>query len=169
MKILITAFISVLFLGSCKKEVTELPPATQTGANTFGAMVDGKMWVPQRFGSIPSNNLLEARLLGNNLYIVAQNFSSSPTETEFDITVYGVTGPATYSLSPAAGIGYYVKRNLSPINEWTTSATFTGSVTITKLDTVSRIVSGTFQFNAVEVFNSAPPISVVDGRFDIKY
>jgi hypothetical protein len=74
MKILFTAFISVLFLSSCKKEVTELPPATQTGANTFGAMVDGKIWVPQGFGSIPSNNLLEARLLGNNLYIVAQNF-----------------------------------------------------------------------------------------------
>ena len=44
MKILLTAFIAILFLGSCKKDVTELPPATQTGANTFGAMVDGKMF-----------------------------------------------------------------------------------------------------------------------------
>lgn len=176
MKILIAAFISVLFLGSCKKEVTELPPATQTGANTFGAMVDGKIWVPQGFASIPSNNLLEARLLGNNFYITAQNFSSSPTETEFDIAVIGVTGPGTYSLNSNvnhptsfASYGYYVKRNLSPINEWITSATFTGSVNLTKVDTINHIISGTFQFSAGEVFNSAPALGVVDGRFDVRY
>ena len=176
MKILITAFISVLFLSSCKKEVTELPPATQTGANTFGAMVDGKIWVPQGFASIPSSNILEARLLGGNFFITAQNFSSSPNETEFDIVLVGVTGPGTYSLnvnvphpSSAGSYAYYVKRNLSPINEWITSATFTGSVTLTKFDTVGRIVSGTFQFNAGEVFNSAPAVAVVDGRFDVKY
>lgn len=176
MKILITAFIAVLFLGSCKKEVTELPPATQTGANTFGAMVDGKIWVPQGFGTIPSNNLLQARRLGNNFFITAQNFSSSPTETEFDIAVIGVTAPGTFLLnvnvphpSSAGSYAYYVKRNFSPINEWITSATFTGSVTITKFDTTNRIASGTFQFTAGEMFNSAPALGVVDGRFDVKY
>ena len=176
MKILLPSFIAILFLSSCKKDVTELPPATQTGANTFGAMVDGKMWVPQGFGSIPANNLLDARLLGNNLFIVAQNFSSSPNETEFDITVTGVTGPGTYALnsnvshpSSYASYGYYVKRNFSPINEWITSSTFTGSVNLTKFDTVNHIASGTFQFSAGEMFSSAPALSVLDGRFDVRY
>src|SRR5262245_19748152 len=82
-KLLILCSIIPLFV-SCKKDVTELPPATQTGANTFGAMVDGKMWIPQRFGPITSGTILEARLLGGNFYLTAQNFSSSPTETEFD-------------------------------------------------------------------------------------
>ncbi|MBK8748949.1 MAG: hypothetical protein IPM04_14255 [Saprospiraceae bacterium] len=48
-KILISTFALFLFV-ACKKEVEELPPATQTGANTFGAKVDGQFWVAKGFG-----------------------------------------------------------------------------------------------------------------------
>ena len=40
---------------SCKKELTtedlvaQLPPATQTGANTFGCLIDGKPYVPNGY------------------------------------------------------------------------------------------------------------------------
>ena len=45
------SIISLLFiLASCKKDVDELPPATQTGAHTFGAKVNGEFWVPQGWG-----------------------------------------------------------------------------------------------------------------------
>jgi hypothetical protein len=167
----------ITLLVSCKKEtVEELPAATQTGAHTFGARVDGKIWIPQQFGPFSASNLLEARYLGDNLYIKAQNFSSSPVETEFDLTLIGVTGPGTYLLNVDAAhpshsynYGYYVKRNLSPTNEWITSSLRTGSITLTRLDTAAKIVSGTFQFSGEDIRNPGSVISVTEGRFDIKW
>ncbi|MDB2571477.1 hypothetical protein N9X82_03290 [Polaribacter sp.] len=49
----------LLFLVSCSNNsdyqpfVPSLPPITQTGANTFGAVVDGKVFIPKT--SYPSN------------------------------------------------------------------------------------------------------------------
>lgn len=173
-KILISTFALFLFV-ACKKEVEELPPATQTGANTFGAKVDGKFWVAKGFGPFPANDILEARMTGTtHLMINARNFASSPNESEFEILVSGITGPGTYQLNNTVGLpasvsyGYYVKRNFSPENEWLTSATYTGSVTLTRLDTVAKVVSGTFQFNALNIYNSPQPISVTEGRFDLR-
>jgi hypothetical protein len=168
----------LLLLGftACNKDVDELPALTETGANTFGAMVDGKIWVPQGFAGIPASNILNARYLGTTLFLKAQNFSSSPNETEFDITVVNLTATGTYLLNVSTAhpnynnsYGYYVKRNLSPINEWITSVNHTGSVTITKFDTTNHIISGNFQFSAEEILNPASVITVSDGRFDVKY
>ena len=166
----------LFFVSSCKKEVTELPPATQTGAHTFGAKVDGKLWVPQGFGPFPANDILEAYFVtGGDLRIHARNFSSSPNETEFEFFIRGVLAPGTYMLNATAGhpttsvsYAYYVKRNLTPENEWMTSSDYTGSVNITKIDLVNNFVSGTFQFSAVNLYNAPQPISVTEGRFDVK-
>jgi Family of unknown function (DUF6252) len=176
MKNAILIVLSLLVLASCKKEVKELPPATQTGAKTFGLKINGEIWVPQGFAGLPDNDLLKARLLGDVLIITAQNFSSSPTETEFELKLFGVTGTGTYSLntnaSYPAGPGnyaYHVKRRVNPIDEWITSAAQTGTVMITRLDTAEQIVSGTFQFNAQNTLNASQTISVTEGRFDLKY
>ena len=178
MKNIFAACLVLIVFVSCKKNVSELPPATETGANTFGAKVDGKFWVPSGFGPINANSVLRAHFaVDNGLYIEAKNLASSPNETEFLIFVKGVDGPGTYLLNmitsgfpnQSVSYGYYVKRNITPDNEWRTSDQYTGSVTITKLDKVSRIVSGTFQFNAINLYNTPAPLSVTEGRFDIKY
>ena len=50
---LLIIIATFLLLGSsCKKdklvnEIDKLPPATQTGANTFGCLVNGKAWIAQ--------------------------------------------------------------------------------------------------------------------------
>ncbi len=173
-KTLIGCLLLALLL-SCNKEVSELPPATQTGANTFGANVNGVFWEPKRFGIIPADNLLEARRNSpTSIIINARNFAAEPDESEFEIMVADVTGPGTYllntdvTLPSGSSYGYYVKRRTTPYNEWLTSAAYTGSVTITRLDTINKIVSGTFQFNAINIYHDPQPLSVTDGRFDIK-
>ncbi len=175
-RVLRTACFALFLFGACKKDVDELPPATQTGANTFGAKVDGTLWIPQGFGAFPANDILEARFTGPaSIIINARNFAKSPTETEFEIYIANITGPGTYAFntdvvraSATTSYAYYVKREFTPQNEWITSSTNTGSVTITKLDVVNNIVSGTFQFNALNIYNAPQPISVIEGRFDIK-
>lgn len=175
MKKILIGCLSLFLLAACKKEVSELPPATQTAAGTFGAKVNGTFWVPKGFGPFPANDILEARLAGpTEILINARNFASSPNETEFEILIAGVTGPGTYQLNntvPRGGslsYGYYVKRNLTPQNEWITSSTSTGTVEITKLDLVNHIVSGTFQFNALNLYNTPEPLVITEGRFDLK-
>jgi hypothetical protein len=173
-KILISCF-SIALLASCKKEITELPAATQTGANTFGAKINGVFWKPQGFGPFPANDILEARMSGHDITINARNFSSSPNETEFQLTIFNVTAPGTYLLNSnvihpngTASYGYYVKRNITPQNEWLTSSTYTGWVTITRIDDVNMIVSGTFEFKALNIYNAPEPMTVTEGRFDLK-
>ena len=175
MKRIFTYFIFILFLVSCKKDIDELPPATQTGANTFGAKVNGEFWVPQGLGPIPANDKLESQLFPNgDLRIIAKNIASSPNESEFDMFITGITGPGTYSLNNdvsypqlVKSFGYFVKRKLTPSNEWITSSTNTGAVTITRFDPANHIVSGTFQFNAGSLYTPGDILPVTEGRFDL--
>jgi len=172
----ISAFLLGFVLISCKKEVSALPDNTQTGANTFGATVNGQLWAPQGFGPFPADNLLEARKLGQDIMINARNFASSPNETEFEIYLGHVTETGMYNLnvntvegSFSGNYGYFVKRNLTPYNEWITSSLFTGSVTLTRYDTTARIISGNFQFNALNLYNAPDTLRVTNGRFDLKF
>ena len=51
--LIISCCLTLLMAAGCKKETTlenelaKLPPATQTGANTFGCLLNGKAWVAQ--------------------------------------------------------------------------------------------------------------------------
>ena len=173
---IIIACFSVLLLASCKKEISELPSPTQTGANTFGAKVNGQLWAPQGFGPFPADNLLDATFNSATgiLMINARNFSSAPNETSFEILLANVTGPGIYQLNKTTArasntsYGLYFKNRLNPVEEWMTTADYTGSVTISKLDVVNLIVSGTFQFEAVSTNTPPTTISITEGRFDIK-
>lgn len=175
MKRTLFALSIIALLSSCKKEITELPDPTQTGANTFGAKVNGNLWAPQGFGPLPANDILESIIVSNRLTIKARNFASSPNETEFEINVENVTGPGTYQLNMNAShpsfsgsYAYYVKRQLTPQNEWITSAAKGGTVTITKLDLPNKIIAGNFQFTAMNLYNTPELLTVTEGRFDLK-
>jgi hypothetical protein len=172
--------LAVLILSACNKDVSELPAATQTGANAFGAKVNGEFWVPQGFGVVPTAPILEARYVpastGRTVVINARNFGKSPTETEFEIYLYNVTGPGTYFLNAntgkypnqSASYGYYIERRMTPKNEWITTTQHTGRVDITMFDTTNKIISGTFEFNAINMYNDPKPLTVTEGRFDVK-
>ncbi len=48
-----------------------------------------------------------------------------------------------------------------------TNNTYTGTVIITRCDTVNQIYSGNFYFKAVDE-NTGKIVNVTDGRFDVK-
>lgn len=175
MKNLLIAALALLTFTACSKDVDELPPATETGANTFGAKLNGDFWVPQGFGVVPTAPILEARFQGNNTVLInARNFSRSPTETEFEIYLVGITGPGTFLLNQntskvpgaSASYGYYEVRRFRPEEEYITSSTHTGVVTITRYDVANRIISGTFSFTAADISDPSKTINVTEGRFD---
>jgi hypothetical protein len=176
MKSIVMILSCLVLVTSCKKNVDELPDATQSGANSFGLKLNGELWVPQK-AVISGAPILEARYSGTGgVFINARNFASSPSETEFEIYLKNVSGPATIPLNQltlkypnqGASYGYYIKRKFMPENEWITSDQFTGSVVVTRFDTVNNIISGTFDFTAGSIDNTADPITITEGRFDIK-
>jgi hypothetical protein len=110
------------------------------------------------------------------LFINARNFSSSPTEKEFEIYIQNITGTGVFQFNQNTGkypnhsgsYAYYIKRKFMPLGEWITDTQYTGSITVTRFDTVNQIVSGTFEFTAESTDHTADPITVTEGRFDVK-
>src|SRR5215203_425751 len=169
MKKLIALVAVVFFLASCKKKISELPEAPGTGSEKFGAAVNGKLWVPQKFGIMPTAQILEARYEPDNSFVInARNFASSPKESEFEFRLKNITVPGVYPLGGDSGnSAYYVERKITPTDEWKTNAQHIGTITITVNDKTNRILAGTFQFQAASLYGR-DPINVTDGRFDVK-
>lgn len=176
MKRLLFPIAAFFFLSSCKQEIDSLPEATQTGANTFGAKINGENWGPLKANVLPTAPVLEARFgSDSSVFINARNFSRTPIETEMEIYITGIKGPGTYPLKKntetfpyqSASYAYYVKRNINVEDEWITGTAAGGQVVITKFDVANAIVSGTFQFTA-NARGGSSPINVTEGRFDVK-
>jgi len=177
MKNLLLAGMLTLGLMSCKKQIDELPEPTTTGANTFGAKINGELWGPMKFGVAMTAPILEANFSGGNDFrINARNFGSSPTESEMEIFLRDVTGPGVYMLNKntgklpgaSASYAYFVERRFHPKNEWITNTEYAGRVTITRIDIQEKVIAGTFEFRAINLYNEPSPIEVTEGRFDIK-
>ena len=162
---------------SCKKQPVDqlslLPPATQTGANTFGCLVNGKAFVPRKSFSLIVRTDLKCTygytehgyLFGIGASRDLDNGSSDVVDITTDSLKIseGEVIPLTKEFTPAMASGGY-DLNLS---FYTTDANATGQLTITHLDTVKHIVSGIFQFNAVS--KGGDTVKVTNGRFDVHY
>ena len=184
--ILLLAFTSC---SSCKKNEPPkpedtLPPATQTGAGTFGCLIDGIPyapigsqgiggWIPPARGGYTTQ--LSQSPTRNNV-----KFSGNNEGARFQIYVRSVSKPGTYPLNFDTNPGYLYPENYAVfyknvqidrygttrLDTYVTTSQVTGSVTFTRADTVNNIVSGTFEFKAKNLVDGKI-ISVSGGRFDL--
>ena len=167
--ILILVLLLPLAVGCKKNEIDALPPATQTGANTFGCLVNGKAWVPSGKGLF-SDKPLEGGYFGQdaNLWIQA----TSKDGSGIDLWVEKPFIKGGYELKYETGIkptiilpynyGYYRQPGISYI----TTPQYVGRVVITRDDTTMNIISGTFEFTARNA-KTGQTVSVTEGRFDL--
>lgn len=173
-KKIILASIVLLLTMSCKKET--LTSATQIGANTFSCKINGVIRIPnnEAFGpkavSISlTQNYEDIRFF--NLTILS-NYSKKEPGEKVNIKLYKINNIGKYSLSDSeARYGEYSLLIADPIGGLKyDSRTFDiGEVNITKFDTVGRIISGTFWFEATNKNNSSNKILITAGRFDLKF
>jgi hypothetical protein len=169
MKNLLLLILTVFTLTSCDKdddkpktELEKLPQATQTGARTFGCLLDGVAFVPTKANGSSWYQYV------NGYYFLVQG--------TIDINKEPFTlGLNTYNLKIEEGKTYILQNKIDgnasgvyfdDFGNYTTS-TEKGEMTITKLDLTKNIVSGTFFYDIKD--SKGVLHKITNGRFDMPF
>ena len=168
---------------SCKKDVdptSQLPAATQTGANTFGCVINGNAWVPNGVSTIPVTRPIYGGYWGESIgrpkyTVYLETYGGNST---LKLYVKSVTAPGRYLLAFDTGIfgtsspknyGLYSTNGATiddPDYNYITTSQVTGYVDFVVADTASKKLAGTFEFEGID-FPSGKKMKITGGRFDI--
>jgi hypothetical protein len=147
----------------CEKDETtppdQLPPYTQTGANTLGCLVNGRVFIPREhdltgkyFGWYDDDLTLYIDRNGERVYIGIWDKTVTDTGA-YDLTYVNAQKNVFYL--PAFGGGF----RTNPLH--------TGKLHIQYWDKQKHIMAGTFYFDAIGDDSSI--VHITDGRFDMIY
>lgn len=153
-----------------------LPPATQTGANTVGCLVNGEVFLPKSEGINPAV-VVNYEFVDGDFFFLLNFKDQRGTINEFvsiKTRFIELEQNETYSLNKnfdddgdfAGGGGAYRPSTLDN-GEYLTTSSITGELTITRLDLSNSIISGTFWFDAIN--EEGEIVEIRDGRFDYEY
>ena len=158
---------------SCRKDapspVDQLPPATQTGANTMGCLVNGQPWIPAgNNGS--SNYAVSYDGFGGTFYLTAYRYQQSIANTHQSISLFATRlySPKTYSLKDSINTRakFYRRATGCDMSSQQADIYCKGTLTITRMDLQAGILSGTFDF--VLAKPGCDTVRITNGRFDKK-
>ena|SRR5690554_4259867 len=188
MKKLLLLFATIALFVSCNKdddptpepqisEIDKLPPATQTGANKVGCLVNGKAFLPigQLTGSsnpycayyhdafvliirIVKN---EGNITGNGTESVAIYSSDTILEENMTYSLKEIQSRKNAVFAITGGMAGV------PDESYETNENYTGELHITELDKNNNIISGTFWFDVVN--EQGKKVEVREGRFDMVF
>lgn len=166
--------ITTTLASGCKKnklsELDKLPLATQTGAKTFGCLINGKAWIPGKddwssqsplkfyyYNDNGGQFAINAKLQINNIqeYIII-GLDSIHSKNEFIIKQGSNSVRLSYQRTPGCDLSSLIDSSVQTI----------GSVTFTKVDLNTGIIAGTFAFSLSKPGRET--INVTNGRFDAK-
>lgn len=177
--------LSLATLLSCHRSSDEdsssqnqLPEATQTGANTAGCLVNGKIILPR--GQKPqSGPILAAQyqyldggyhfgLSINDISGALKGINIASDNITFEEgKKYTLSQKMNNNLINAYGSYTFSELNSPYLIYYYTTQLQTGELKITHLDTTKFIISGTFWFDAVN--ENGEKVEVREGRFDVHY
>jgi len=157
LSLLLSAFVS------CKKDAPEdgLPPATRTGRNTGGCLIDGERFVATGW---PSGGILGPSPIPplgggfafDSVYYVRLYGQHKGENVVIALFLRYILSHATYSTNNNTGEIYV------------TDSQHTGRVELTNANQTTGIGSGTFEFTAASTFDRRKTITITLGRFDRK-
>lgn len=167
--LLVTALLA---LSQCKKNdpdpVSQLPPATQTGANTLGCLVNGHPWTPQ--GNDGSSNYSVS--YDQNPYGVLDlrtyRYQQKPIDNFQYLILFTreLHGPKSYDVRDIVNtrVSWYDRLSGCDMSSDAPGTYHKGTLTITKLDLQAGIISGTFSFTLAKP--GCDTVRITQGRFD---
>ena len=175
--------LCVLFLFStCKKEESEncsptseipgtldslgLPPATTTGANTMGCLINGEPWLPLKrniFGDLryDISFTVGSQSMGGGVSIQGRQ-----DYDELESTIFLYTDPAlTEGIYPFTNENdRYINHN-NDCGAYDVDTTYNNIIEITRIDFDEEIVSGGFKMRLIN--DECDTLLVTNGRFDL--
>ena len=175
MKTKLPLYLALLLLTQCSKCKTDdpapvapnpvdmLPPATQTGQRTFGCLLNGQPW--NLAGNPFGGPLLATSYSSNRLAVVANRSSTNGFE-RISFVIRNLYASGAYPVTDSTR-NFALYENFTTGCSTYTSSTPVGTVALTRLDLVNRIVSGTFSFTLEKP--GCGRVVVTDGRFDSRF
>ncbi len=165
---LLVACLLLTAMQCCKTDpkpnnpIDQLPPATQTGENTFGCLVNGeafvvtntsKMSAVYQGGGVQISGTLDNDVFDQNILIVLID----PLEEDelYDLTNFNMHRAQVRTGTDMAVCWYNFED------------AYQGLFSFSNIDRTNFIISGTFEFSTVT--NDCDTIRITDGRFDMQY
>ena len=181
MKTYIKYLLIFLFITACNNDdnkkttnpIDQLPPMTTSGKNTIGCLVNG---VPFTDSGLMNNYY---QLVEGEYYLAINwenGFGDNFKDGQIGLIKTQVVEGETYLLNTSRasletftrGSANYTFANNSNSGEYQTNSNYYGTVTFTKFNTESGIMSGTFEFQAQELI-TGEIINITEGRFDLTF
>ena len=162
--------LMALAVNGCKKSKDPepdnpygLPNATQEGKNIFACRVNGENWIAEKKFSY------SIEVVWKDTFMVIRGIKTSDMYMII-LNNEHITKNKTYSLDDT--LKCYADFSSTESNCFNSDGSrsaksYEGELTLTKVDTVNRILSGTFWFNILTDY--CDTMKVTDGRFDIRY
>ena len=179
----VTLFFTILLINCSNNDPEDhLPPITQTGANTFGCLIDGELLIPRNgtgtiYGADRGMVLWASGNTQNYDYqeITVHDYKSD-TRGRMDIHLINLHQNGEGSFSIKESNCYNQNNANSTINIrcryngiWYCSIENSGVLMITRYDYENHIISGTFSFTAQNSEDPTDIIEITKGRFDINW
>jgi len=164
-----------MFSFQCKKSNPNsdngLPPATQTGQGVFACRVNGEPWISKRGRPDMGGSLSKDTLIAKG----------TTTLKNGDIETFVIYLRGTFNLNQKEYLlndttnSYILYLRVNSGDCFQNNAGYgavikkfdTGKLMVTKADSISKIIAGTFSFQIPTDY--CDTLKVTDGRFDIKY
>ena len=126
------------------------------------------------FGGKPIYSQYYKSILSNKFQLIIGTTMPEDPVQHVRITIVGITDKGTYFIgAPDYDVlGEYdlnAGRGNPVAKRFDTHNVNVGSVTISKLDTVNKIVSGRFEFEVKNVDDQTETLKISRGRFDLRY
>ncbi|HAX14175.1 MAG: hypothetical protein CMF37_13210 [Leeuwenhoekiella sp.] len=148
--------------------LSHLPPATETGENTFGCLLDGEPFIPK--GGVNPLDCVYQLVDGKryfNLEAAMNDASFNEIAISISTNAKQISENETYSLMSEFEVGGVSGKYIFNGDIFDTDNQNSGKLTITKLDLDAQIVSGTFFFDVIDQNGELREIR--DGRFDMRF
>ena len=177
--LLYAALLTLTQCSKCKNDPTpadpaaQLPPATQTGANTFGCLVNGQPYTPQGRIGLGSNFAVsyDPGFNGGELLIGTYRVMGTPQRQYLVVRGNHITQAGTYALGPVNPANAFFTDNAQPVpcNDFDSQAAGSfskGTLTITRFDLNAGVIAGTFDFKFAKA--GCDTLRLTQGRFDAR-
>ena len=169
---LLFLLLPLTLLPSCKKDAAapadQLPPATQSGANTFGCLVNGQPWTPQGNDGSSNYSISYDQNPYGVLDLSAYRYQQQPADNYQYLILFAreLHGPKSYDLRDIINtrVSWKDRTTKCNFNSDDKGTYHKGTLTITRLDLKAGIIAGTFDF--VLAKPGCDTVRVTQGCFD---